>query len=256
MKAIYTLLLVFIVQFGFCQSDSTKEDSSKYIPSTLTAIQDGEFLDAKTYGGNLPKPGDNIIIPAKITVTVSSDVKFDQTNEASTIFISGALVFGKNGRLRLSSGSVIYGALNSFVDRDNKDASPAIKIGNATFYGGADSTMEGPLVFPAGIMPESFLNVTASGRPHWNVINWATIRECKAKSFEVFRSTNGATWESVGKVEAAGSRGVHTYVIKDLNVPPATCYYKIKAIDDTGKGQFSYIRSAKNIELKDNLSSR
>ncbi|GAC1591257.1 MAG: hypothetical protein NVS3B19_12240 [Ginsengibacter sp.] len=142
------------------------------------------------------------------------------------------------------------------MDRNSKDVLPVIKIGNASFYGGGDSTLEGPLVFPSGIMPESFLNLTALNRSNWNVVNWSTIRECKAKSFEVYRSTNGTAWENVGKIEAANTRGFHTYLFKDLNTPSATCYYKVKIIDETGRGQFSYIRSAKLIEGKDNLSSR
>ena len=260
MKKCFTL--IFCVLFSFLlfgqkesllQKDTASIDTSKFLPATLTALHDGEFLDPKTYGGEIPKPGDNIIIPRGTSVTISGVINFNNTgDDATTIFVSGQLLFGNKGKLTLAPGSVFYGNPGSIVDRDGKEDFPVLKIGNATFYGGSDSTLQGPLLFPTGVLPESFLNVTVSNKLHVNLVNWSTIRESNAKTFELMRSTNGAKWEVVSSIPASGnSRTVHTYLFKDSGYPSTICYYKVKIIDETGKGQFSFIRSAKNVDSKD-----
>lgn len=250
---------------GFSQTDTTSNDSSKYFPSTLTALQNGELLDSKTFGGIVPKPGDNIIIPRQITVTVSRDVDFNKDgDDPCTIYIGGSLIFGKQGKLKLSTGSVVYGNSGSIIDRYGRDNASIIKIGNIPIYGGADTLIQGPLIFPMGLLPVSLLNITVMCINHNNIINWSTISESNIKSFQLFRSINGASWEKVSSIAASGiGRTIQTYLFKDscssIYMDPSlspVCYYRIKIIENNGRAQYSFIRSIKNSEPKDNFSSR
>jgi hypothetical protein len=72
------------------------------------------------------------------------------------------------------------------------------------------------------------------------ILNWFTLIESNTNYFEVERSTNGANFQPIGKVNAAGNSNTRkNYSLTDHAVPSGTVYYRLRLIDIDGKKSYS-----------------
>jgi hypothetical protein len=75
-------------------------------------------------------------------------------------------------------------------------------------------------------------------------IRWLTASEEGTDYFEVERSSNALTFETVGRMEAAGqSDHTQSYYLKDLYAPSGQLYYRIKQVDLNGNITYSEVKT-------------
>jgi hypothetical protein len=112
-----------------------------------------------------------------------------------------------------------------------------------TFYTGF-SGFGGGYPATSGLLPVEYRlpltaeNVSAKG----NVLQWETGIEVNNDYFEIERSTNGVTFNSIGKIWGQGnSTTPQAYEYIDTTYELGTNYYRLKQIDYDGKSDFSNI---------------
>ncbi|MCQ2959384.1 MAG: T9SS type A sorting domain-containing protein [Bacteroidales bacterium] len=85
----------------------------------------------------------------------------------------------------------------------------------------------------------------------WNVRNlsksvlleWATASEDNNDFFTIERSTDGTTWEYIGKIHGAGTTSMsHSYSYEDIHPATGISYYRLKQTDYNGKYTYSSIK--------------
>ncbi len=105
--------------------------------------------------------------------------------------------------------------------------------------GGAGVVMQSPL-------PVTFISFSAKAVKEGVVLQWSTAVEQNSKSFEVQRSYDGAGFETIGAVPAAGnSSSTKSYSYVDVSVSSLAgrkVYYRILQVDKDGKKLLSDVR--------------
>jgi hypothetical protein len=77
-------------------------------------------------------------------------------------------------------------------------------------------------------------------------LRWATALEINNNYFEIQRSTDGQTWDSIGMMNGHGNTVTETdYSYNDMNViPDIRYYYRLKQVDFNGNNKLTDIVSA------------
>jgi hypothetical protein len=88
-------------------------------------------------------------------------------------------------------------------------------------------------------LPLSLISFTGSKNNNDALLQWKTANEIGVSKFEVQRSTNGQTFETIGTVAAGGS----LYSLTDANAfsSRTVVYYRLKSIDTDGRVTYSSI---------------
>ncbi|MES2389593.1 MAG: T9SS type A sorting domain-containing protein [Bacteroidota bacterium] len=95
-------------------------------------------------------------------------------------------------------------------------------------------------------LPVTLLSFNAVRSHNAVELNWATATEQNAAYFEVQRSTDGRTFEAIGKVAAAGnSLSLHNYSFTDFDEVKSngTVYYRLRQTDLSEAFVYSAVRS-------------
>lgn len=87
----------------------------------------------------------------------------------------------------------------------------------------------------AALSPVSGLTMSYDDETHANTANWESV--CGAESYEVYRSTDGETYQR------AGSTRELTYIDNDASEYGVTYYYKVRARNSNTVGDFSQPQS-------------
>ncbi len=92
-------------------------------------------------------------------------------------------------------------------------------------------------------LPVELLSFTAKTTDKAVQLNWATASEKNADRFEIQRSSNAITFETIGSEKAQGnSQATHRYAFTDKNpLSGLTTYYRLKQIDLDGTFTYSAI---------------
>lgn len=91
-----------------------------------------------------------------------------------------------------------------------------------------------------GALPVQWRSFTASHVSNGNQLRWSTTTEVNNNQFEVQRSSNGRTFETIGVVKGKGnSQKVTNYSFMDESVTKGTVFYRLKQIDFDGKFEYS-----------------
>jgi hypothetical protein len=111
---------------------------------------------------------------------------------------------------------------------------------------------------PLAAVPVEFhsFDLQRMGKDGVNVL-WSTASEINNSHFIVMRSTDGKNFVEVVKVNGAGnSTQVNSYRFADVDLKPATYYYRIKQVDFDGSFSYSTIKAINlNEDLKVNVNS-
>jgi hypothetical protein len=100
--------------------------------------------------------------------------------------------------------------------------------------------------FGAGIpgqvpLPVTLLNFSGHTENKVNVLNWATAFEQNTRNFEIEKSSDGANYEKIGSVRAAGnSADKRQYLFTDIH-PFAINYYRLRMNDNDGRYKLSQV---------------
>ncbi|MCB0512828.1 MAG: T9SS type A sorting domain-containing protein, partial [Bacteroidetes bacterium] len=93
-----------------------------------------------------------------------------------------------------------------------------------------------------GPLPIELLSFTGYNDGAVNQLNWTTGSEVNTNQFEIQRSLDGITWETIGSVTARGAQMVSTdYNFEDANPTQGDNYYRLKIIDNDASFEYSSI---------------
>lgn len=117
-----------------------------------------------------------------------------------------------------------------------------------------------PAAFPLPIKLSSFSAVKDGDRSAR--LDWTSSSEVNSAYFGVERSTDGTSWETIGKVNAAGNSSAElAYQYYDRNLPISRSndqvfYYRLQLVDIDGKYKYSDVRGVnfKGISSTDVIS--
>jgi hypothetical protein len=95
----------------------------------------------------------------------------------------------------------------------------------------------------ANPLPVDFLKFAVTPTSNYNKISWSTASETNNEKFEVERSYDGSTWETIQEIEGAGnSSEILDYEIADLTANTLVkSFYRIKQTDYNGSYTFSSV---------------
>jgi hypothetical protein len=89
-------------------------------------------------------------------------------------------------------------------------------------------------------LPVSLTDFTGRHESGVNYLKWITASEINADHFIVERSSEGHTFNSIGKVMAHGnSASINKYGFADYNALPIVNYYKLRSVDYDGVSKYS-----------------
>lgn len=94
---------------------------------------------------------------------------------------------------------------------------------------------------PESILPVELLSFTAEKSGSTSLLNWSTAAEIDFDHFEVERSGDGRTFETIGVVESKGSNSVYSFV--DRLPIIGVNYYRLKMLDIDGEFEYSVVRT-------------
>ncbi len=112
-----------------------------------------------------------------------------------------------------------------------------IYTGNAPDMGYSEFGLGGPL-------PVKLVEFNVRENNGKNILQWTTATESNSDYFNIERSSNGLTFETIGRVNASGysSAGV-TYYFSDAVPLKGVNYYRLAMIDKDGRYEYSKIVS-------------
>ncbi len=96
------------------------------------------------------------------------------------------------------------------------------------------------------LLPLHFTSVQASLKNQIATISWQTTSEQNMKSYTVERSLDGANFNAVGAITAK-NKSANSYTFTDATISEGVNYYRIKAVDNTGKINYSSIVKVTNV---------
>ncbi len=131
--------------------------------------------------------------------------------------------------------SVIYGSLNSISYVEYQ--------GLTSFSGGT----AGMRLSPTGVaLPVQLMYLTATAVDNSYLrLDWATASEINNSGFEIQRSTDGISYETIGWVDGHGNSNTkidYSYDDKTV-IPNSIYYYRLRQVDFDGKDDYSNIVS-------------
>jgi len=91
-------------------------------------------------------------------------------------------------------------------------------------------------------LPVELTSFEAKAMETETALHWATATEDNNDFFEVQRSNNGTTWQTLGEVKGAGTTIIaQQYAFRDYHPNIGTNYYRLKQVDFNGDFEFSNI---------------
>ncbi len=179
-------------------------------------------------------------------------------------YISFGVVNGKNAYLNFTSGGII-----SYI---SPTGPWAIQISNVSHYTntndlGVNPPATGWVIAPGGgctgastptlsgdiSLPVELTSFQATAESQQVALTWQTASEEINKGFDIERSANGETWETIGFVAGAGTTlETQDYTFTDEAPLSGKNYYRLKQLDFDGVFDYSEIVSVEmDIEQPD-----
>jgi hypothetical protein len=94
-------------------------------------------------------------------------------------------------------------------------------------------------------LPVTLSRFTASTENNLVQLNWETAQESNSSHFEIQRSKNGTTFQTIGQIVSHNnSSDLQRYTFPDPDLPGGKYYYRLKMVDKDGSVAFSRIVAA------------
>ena len=231
MKQFYLIALTLLI-FSFASA------------TTITAVQsNAPWRNSNTWDKNRkPQNGDTVVIPAGKTVLINDQ----QTLSNVYIKVSGTLrltnLFSYLS-IHTNSGIIVHagGKIEATIDL----LQYIVLDGKTIFYaneivGPQQTTALGFTSFNA--LPVKFVGFTATRKNDDVAVQWSTSEEVNADRYEVERSYDGNSWNTIAYVAAVGNTtNLNHYSYTDKKVAARTVYYRVKQVDFDGKFVYTTI---------------
>ncbi len=176
-------------------------------------------------------------------VDFNGDGDFNDAGETST---QVAIAPGQTSATVNWSALVPNGFVGNSFLRLRIAPSPG-EAGSPSGYGSNGETEDYPIIIMANTLPVEMIRFTAKKIEDNSVqLDWTTASEYNNDYFEVQRSTNAKTWETIGKVKGNGnSHKLISYTFPDKNPYTGQNYYRLKQVDFSKKADFSAVVTVK-----------
>ena len=106
-------------------------------------------------------------------------------------------------------------------------------VNNPTGYY-ANGEVEDYRVFITSILPVTMLSFDANKVDKKVKLDWSTTNEVDLANYEIQRSIDGNTWQSIGSVTAHNLSGIQRYTYFDNTPLPGRSYYRLKIVNKWG----------------------
>lgn len=125
-----------------------------------------------------------------------------------------------------------------------------------TFNGAGDANMDpyftlgnyGASCLDHVALPVELISFTANNSNDVTTLNWQTASEINNSHFNIQRSSDGLSWETIGYVEGSGnSVNVLSYSYEDAHGVSGVCYYRLLQVDFDGSSEYSNIITVDNL---------
>lgn len=194
----------------------------------------------------LPKNNDTVIIPAGFMIVVDENVSINKLYlkvEGTLMLLGGSLDLGNTSDIFITSTGIVTGFFGL-------NASDVIKIGGVQKFAGNQSPVRGAVYANSttgsgfssfAVLPVKFTAFSVQRKNNDVIIlQWSAAEELNAARYEVERSEDGISWNTVATV--AVSIG-HTYSYTDKAITTKVAYYRIKEVDVDGNFMYSIVKS-------------
>jgi hypothetical protein len=92
-------------------------------------------------------------------------------------------------------------------------------------------------------LPVTYAYFNGQNAGNKNVLSWATASEVNSDHFDVQRSTDGNSFNTIGTVNSKGGAVLTTYSFDDNNAPAGVAYYRLSQVDKDGRSSLSQVIS-------------
>ncbi|MBL7950953.1 MAG: T9SS type A sorting domain-containing protein [Flavobacteriales bacterium] len=202
--------------------------------ATCSASDNGNWETSNNWScGSVPVSGDWVIIPAGITVSITSNLIY--SGSALRIRIYGTLSFvGGGAKLSLPCGSIVELMSSSAqITGTGSGSSQTLKICGTTYWQASSGTRSGPIVWPTNAtLPVELILFKANAENGSVDLVWSTASESNSSHFELSRSTDLSQFTTIAIREAAGhSTSRRNYTHTDESPFMGTTYYRLLQYD-------------------------
>ncbi len=209
-----------------------------------------------TFSGDFTLNTGSITVNSPNTITFDGDLTW---NNGSTVLVQQGACINVLGNLlnKNNSGDIdIFGTLvvtGDFTNGSGSGTGAVINVGGTgTITIGGDCDNPGTVMNDEDsftgcdnvILPVELLNFQATALISGNFLQWQTASERNNDFFQIQRSTNGQSWEAIGKINGAGNSDILlNYEFLDNHPLEGRNFYRLKQVDFDGMVEFSYIVS-------------
>ncbi len=205
--------------------------------ATITSAGTGNWEAGGTWDlGRVPTDGDVIVIDVGDIVTVTTNNTTCNGSPATHVYVRGVLTFTNGAKLNLGCGSSLTVETGGLITGGSGGgSSKKINICGVEQWSSGDPDVVGPSSFGTPL-PIELLEFSVSKNSFDEVeVFWISASEKNNDFYEVFRSTNGLSYELLGKVDGAGnSSSALQYTFIDTEPIGGTVYYKLRQTDFDG----------------------
>ena len=222
-----------------------------------TATKSGNWNDYSVWNVNPRVDGVNktkVVIPAAYTLNVDNGVNSFGLGDVQ-INISGKLNIIAGTNINLSSTSTVE--LLGVGNITGSNNTQLITLGGVVKYDGSkDFTKVGPSIassvsgispngfFAPIILPIKLISFNVHKTTNDIAVKWITASEVSNDHFEIERSYDGKTWNTIGTVKGSvNTAAPSSYSFKDNSSNGEFIYYRLKQVDINGGFSFSEVKS-------------
>lgn len=201
------------------------------LAATITAVNDGNWGTNSVWSCNCqPTSSDNIVIPAGRTVTSSGPV---------ILFLGPVINITIGGTLVLNNGSLQIDASDAVSILSGGKINGTGLLGGAVYSGVTPifvpngSSIDGPKTISNGILPIRLLYFRSTKLDEGILLEWGSSEEVKFDYYDIMRSVDGVSFNSIAKVSGKNISGAE-YSFIDSSPRAGINYYKLIAVDRDG----------------------
>lgn len=196
--------------------------------------------------GHMPGCPDSIVIRSGDSIWLSNSVDYNSPpfscGTPMYIRLNGILSFQTGKKLYLPAGSIIIINTGGKIDPGTGGGNAnLIDIGGVTVWNSGSGAATGPLTITQSTpLPIELIFFNTLICDHSVCVEWKTATETNNDFFDVERTTDGLSFESVGQVDGAGnSSSVRSYSYTDRFPYEGLAYYRLKQTDFNGVYSYS-----------------
>ncbi len=199
--------------------------------ATITAANSGGWYTNSTWSCNCqPAASDNVVIPAGITVTITSGPVILSSLTIITVTINGTLSLVSGGTLIVDANDIVKVASGGKVT--GTGPLDAVWSGATPVWVPNGTSINGPSSITAGSLPITLLFFKGQAESNVVKLEWASAVEHNLDHYVIARSRDGVNFERIASVKGLGNTVERQdYSYEDTDPLPGVSYYTLESVD-------------------------